>query len=322
MATSTEVDLAFRFLLGRAPTDAERNDWAVVPADALRAKLMATDDFRSALPGDAVLMPLNLPVPESVWSVDAATTQALLDRVQRRWIQLGETAPHWSTDMRAEFMPDRIAENMPVFEASGSGDVATLVSVLARYGFTPEQLPRVCDFGCGVGRMTLPLSRVFHYVTGCDVSTPHLSLARAATGARVNYALVSVPEFGMHGPFDFWFSTLTLQHNPPPVIALILQRMFSMLAPGGVAIFQLPTERIGYRFNPAEYLAAPDTGELMEIHVLPQAVVFALAKEAGCVPLEVREDGLIWPVTSVLSNRFIFTKPRAPATSPQPLARR
>ncbi len=320
MATTQEVDLAFRFLLGRAPTDTEAMDWAPVRVDALRQTLMATEEFRSALPGDAVMMPLDLPPAPITWHVDQPTTAALLARVQAHWTQLGEERPHWSADNRPEFNPDNIAANMPIFEASGEGDVASLLAALARYGFTPEKLPRVVDFGCGVGRMTRPLAKVFHHVTGCDVSAPHLTLARMATGASVNYALVGVPDFGMAAPFDLWISTLTLQHNPPPLITMILRRMFSLLAPGGLAIFQLPTERIGYRFDAAAYLAAPDSGEAMPIHVLPQTVVFALAAEAKCVPLEVREDGLVWPPTLCLSNRFIIAKP--PNAPKAPLTRR
>ena len=315
MATTKEVDLAFRFLLGRPPTDAEAMDWAPIRAGSLRQELMATEEFRSALPGDAVMMPLDLPPSDIVWHADAPGTAALLARVQAHWTQLGEERPHWSADNRPEFTPENIAGNLPLFEASGENEVATLLATLARYGFTPERLPRVCDFGCGVGRVTRPLAKVFRYVTGCDVSPPHLTLARMATGASVNYALVGVPDFGMVTPFDLWVSTLTLQHNPPPLITMILRRMFALLAPGGLAIFQLPTERIGYRFDTAAYLAAPDSGEAMPIHVLPQTVVFALAAEAHCVPLEVREDGLVWPPTLCLSNRFIFAKPHA--TPPQ-----
>ena len=311
MATAAEVDLAFRFLLGRPPTPAEALDWAAASIEALRPRLMQTEAFQAALPADAVLMPLELPPPPVAWQVDEPTAAALLARVQARWVALGQARPHWSMDMRPEFTPDQIEANRARFDASGDAEAASLLAVLARYGFTPETLPRLCDFGCGVGRMTRPFATRFASVLGCDISPPHLALARDASGPRARFALVEVPDFGMTEPFDLWFSVLTLQHNPPPVIAMILRRMFALLAPGGVAVFQLPTERLGYRFDPAEYLRAPDAPETMEIHVLPQSVVFALAAGGGCVPLAVREDGLVWPPTICLSNRFVFYKPGA-----------
>ena len=317
MASPAEVEHAFRFLLGRLPSLEEALGWAACPTDALRFRLMQTDDFRAALPADAVHMALDLLAPPVVWQVDEPTAAALLARVQAQWIRLGEQRPHWSVDMRPEYLPDQIEAHRARFEASGDTDVAAMLTVLGRYGVTPREVPRVCDFGCGVGRMTRPLAAMFPSVIGCDVSQPHLALARAVSGPSARFALVTVPEFGMFEPFDLWFSTLTLQHNPPPVIAMILRRMFALLQPGGVAMFQLPTERVGYRFDPAEYLGAPHTSEVMEIHALPQSVVFALAAEAGCVPLEVREDGLIWPPTVCISNRFVFTKGRsAPVNEP------
>ena len=196
--------------------------------------------------------------------------------------------------------------------ASGAADAAQLVASLRRHGLAPSEFPHVCDFGCGVGRVTLPLAATFSRVTACDVSTAHLHVARRAAaeaGLRnAVFSLVNAVDFGMAASFDLWFSTLVLQHNPAPIMAMILKRMFALLRPGGVAAFQAPTYMTDYRFSAAEYLASPPV-EGFEIHVIPQAVVFALAQTAGCVPLEVREDEAVWPPSIVISNSFIFRKP-------------
>lgn len=311
MASAAEVDFGFRLLLGRPPDAAELAAWQAAATDQLRPALMATDAFRDALPADAIRMPPGRPPPQITVDVDPATAAVLLARVQARWAQLGHERPHWSTNAQDDFLPGRIDSHRDAFAATGSYDCQLLLATLARHGLAPAALPRACDYGCGVGRVTVPMAAHFAAVTGCDVSAPHLALARRATGASVRYTLVTVDGFGMHEPFDLWFSLLTLQHNPPPVAALILRRMFRLLAPGGVAVFQVPTDRLGYRFDPAD--AASDVSargdELLEIHVLPQPYVFALASEAGCVPLEVREDLLIWPPTRCTSNTFVFRKP-------------
>ena len=307
MATAPEVDLAFRLLLDRPPTLAELAGWQAASANDLRPALMSTEAFRNSLPADAIRMPLDRPANPVVVDVDTETAAALLHRVQARWEQLGRDRPHWSTNARPDFLPEAIGHNLDAYAATGTQDLAVLLAILARNGFTPEDLPRACDYGCGLARITLPMADTFATVMACDVSVPHLALARRVTGARVRYALVTTDGFGLHEPFDLWFCTLTLQHNPPPVIALILRRMFALLAPGGVAVFQLPTYRRGYGFDPARYLAGE--GEMLEIHVLPQPAVFALAHEAGCIPLEVREDMLVWPPAECTSNTFVFHKP-------------
>jgi hypothetical protein len=107
-------------------------------------------------------------------------------------------------------------------------------------------------------------------------------------------------------PFDLWFSQIVLQHNSPPIIAMILRRAMQLLNPGGLAIFQVPTFSPGYRFRVTEYVSnLPNAG--MEMHVLPQPAIFEIAVGAGCVPLEVLDDystgSQLW-----VSNSFAFAK--------------
>jgi SAM-dependent methyltransferase len=266
---------------------------------------MATEAFATGLPAHAVR--LREESGAIAWDAPADAVAALLARVQAHWTRLGDRAPHWSVAARPDFLPDRIEANRAAFLASGEQDVADLVAVLVRHGWQPADLPRAMDFGCGVGRMTRAMIAVFASVVGCDVSTSHLALARAACGPGVRFSLVNALDFGMGAPFDLWFSTRTLQHNPPPVTALILRRAFALLAPGGAAVFQLPTARVGYSFD----LAMPERGEDLPIHAFPQAAVFALAAEAGCMPVEVIEDSVIWPPLLCRSNSFVIRKPRS-----------
>jgi hypothetical protein len=114
----------------------------------------------------------------------------------------------------------------------------------------------------------------------------------------------------MHDSFDLWFSRIVLQHNPPPVIAMILRRALAWLAPGGLAVFQVPTYGVGYSFRANEYLRNIGQKSEIEMHILPQQAVLEVVQQAGCVLLELREDSYntghpaIW-----LSNLFVVRKP-------------
>lgn len=89
--------------------------------------------------------------------------------------------------------------------------------------------------------------------------------------------------------------------------AAILARLLAGLAPGGVAIFQIPTHLDGYRFDNAEYLASAQPQ--MEINAIPQADIFAIVDAAGCRPLEVREDMAIADIPAV-SQTFVVQRRR------------
>src|SRR5208283_3395098 len=90
---------------------------------------------------------------------------------------------------------------------------------------------------------------------------------------------------------DLVYSVIVLQHNPPPIIRLIVRAFLKALNPGGAAYFQVPTYRGGYRFSPGEYLENEAKKHvMMEMHAHPQRVIFQTAREEGCKLVEVLED--------------------------------
>ena len=106
--------------------------------------------------------------------------------------------------------------------------------------------------------------------------------------------------------FDVFFSIIVLQHNPPPLIAYLLKTMLQKLNAGGLAYFQVPTYRYGYSFDAEAYVASEPKLGVPEMHVLPQHVILKIAADAGCRPLEVRED----PSGNfeMISQRFLLLK--------------
>ena len=106
---------------------------------------------------------------------------------------------------------------------------------------------------------------------------------------------------------DAILSVITLQHNPPPVMAWILKNLLNILNPGGVAFIQIPTYRNGYLFEAERYLqtAQPNT---LEMHFLPQHEVFRIISESNSICLEIREDSMVGDETQMLSNTFLIQK--------------
>jgi SAM-dependent methyltransferase len=319
-----EIVAAYRVILGREPSAQEIPIWlGCTSVGDLRDAFLSSSEFNADRPNIAASrrgipvekLSRNLSAADIEWRTDPLTASRLLDHVKETWTAIGESRPHWSVLSSDQFLPERIAENESDFFASGKGDLIALMSALHRHGVTER--PHILEYGCGIGRVTGYLAGEFPHVTACDISMSHLAMARKIVGNRgnVTFKLVQDDTFGMTEPFDIWLSHIVLQHNPPPVIALILRKMFSMLAPDGIAIFQLPTYCIDYRFAIAEYLSGGAPDNAIEVHCLPQPVVFSLAHEAGCMPLEVREDDAMGPPSHWLSNTFIFRKPKLATTA-------
>src|SRR5262249_23243929 len=88
----------------------------------------------------------------------------------------------------------------------------------------------------------------------------------------------------------FFYSVIVLQHNPPPIIAAILDAAFAGLKPGGVAYFQVPTRGAeGYGFRAQDYLGH-SSGQEIEMHAIAQQTVFAVAQRHGVRPIEASAD--------------------------------
>jgi SAM-dependent methyltransferase len=308
-----EVQFAYRLLLGREPSKQEAAAWLGVSSVAeLRRQFFDSSEFRTIVSGGTCNQPRLPPdlAPLAIeWQTDPETEKLLLDYVRKTWTRLGEYEPHWSVLSSEQFKAANITEHRESFFASGATDARLIAAVLERRGVSAGHYRRILEYGCGVGRATTHIARLFREVVAVDISGSHLSLAEKRVGdvgcKNVRFIRGTAPDFGMEEGFDLFFSYIVLQHNPPPVIALLMRQMFKCLLPKGLAIFQVPTYVPGYCFNVARYLLEPKL-ETIEMHCLPQQVIFQLAHEARCICLEVREDGAMefpW-----LSNTFVFQK--------------
>jgi SAM-dependent methyltransferase len=317
------VRAAYRVMLGRDPeSEAMVRGWLSVGTfEALLTAFVNGPEFlmrfrpvRGSVAA-APILGLDAPPLRVEWRAEGAVADTLLAHVRRTWTRLGNERPHWSVLSSDNFSPEHIDANQEHFFSSGAVDVQQLLALLKRNGFTAQSFRHLFEFGCGVGRVTPHLARAFAEVTACDVSDSHMVLARAAVDKaglqNVSYSLAADAAFGMTGPFDLWFSRIVLQHNPPPISALILRRALGLLSPGGLAVFQVPTYAPGYAFSVDGYLSKlPEEGHI-EMHVLPQPVVLAIAADAGCLTLEVLQDAATG-LEHWLSNTFVFRKRLVP----------
>jgi len=310
MLSPETVETAFRLILGRAP-----ESQAVIAAHQgvkdearLRLVLLQSPEFRekyAALaagaesahadsgPTVAAGQGILRPVARIETEAEGEARARLWSRVAAAWEALGQSAPHWSVLTHDRFRPESFEANRALFVESGAVEGMLVDAALARLGDRDPAGMTCIEIGCGVGRATRALAARFAHVTGVDVSPAHLAIAEAdfaAEGiANARFLRVERPEdYAALPEADFFFSRIVLQHNPPPVQSAILRALFARLRAGGVALFQTVTDIAGYGYSVAGDLAR--TGAGMEMHALPQPVVFALMAEAGLAAVEVQED--------------------------------
>jgi SAM-dependent methyltransferase len=129
------------------------------------------------------------------------------------------------------------------FLETGEADLSRLLSAVASIIAHDLALTTALDFGCGVGRLTLPLARRADTVFACDIAPTMLEHVRQnaeSAGLRNitpigNDHLAAMPD----GSFRFVCSLLVFQYIPPAAGREVIRTLLRLLAPGGIAVLQV-----------------------------------------------------------------------------------
>lgn len=217
-----------------------------------------------------------------------------LDHVRRTYEQLGRDDPLYAVLSRHGHSGGRWDPHE--FFATGRAEVAAALEYVRGLGL-PLRTGSALDFGCGVGRLTQALAEHFDTVIGVDIAASMVENARAFNrhGERVRYLVNTTDELSVldDGAFDFVYSSITLQHIPPESAQRYIREFFRVLAPGGVALFNVPD---GPTFSAGSLRSsyyALRRGLLrrlwkrlrgkpaVEIHYVPEAQVRRIVQESG-----------------------------------------
>ena len=232
-------------------------------------------------------------------------------RSHQDWDELAAREPYYAVLTEERFLGELDAERRRDFYATGEADVRQLLEMLAARG-VEVTMGRALDFGCGVGRLTLPLARRFMSVTGFDVSPRMVAEAARNLEAEgiANAAFVMSLE-DLDGSFDFIGSLIVFQHIPVAEGMRQLKILLRLLAPGGVAALHFTLGRPGSRlrrtarrlraWSPALHRLllrlgrSPRDLPYMQMNVYyRRAVAEMIASETGSEPLVIdRSEGEI-----------------------------
>src|SRR5262245_58806375 len=157
----------------------------------------------------------------------------------RNWEALGDSDPLFGVLSD----PTRHGGKWDVeeFFRSGRAHVAHLLRSLENARATFEH-GTCLDFGCGVGRLTIPLSESFAKTIGVDVASSMIDAARQfrRPGDRCEFRVNRDPDLRQFpsATFDLVHSCLVLQHIPPDVSVRYVAEFFRVSKPGGLVVFQ------------------------------------------------------------------------------------
>jgi SAM-dependent methyltransferase len=164
------------------------------------------------------------------------------------WELFAKIDPYYAVATKDQYHKSKLDdETIAQFFESGKEQVDQVLRIIDAHlvpGFRPQ---RALEFGCGVGRLVVPLGTLCQSVVGVDVSAS--MLAEAKKNCEMNRLsnvqlirgddeLTRVPS----GPFDFIISHVVFQHIPVQRGLRIAELLIDRLQEGGIGVLHFAYE--------------------------------------------------------------------------------
>jgi 2-polyprenyl-3-methyl-5-hydroxy-6-metoxy-1,4-benzoquinol methylase len=159
-------------------------------------------------------------------------------RTDADWETFARADPYWAVLTHDQFRRENLNPGTRAeFFESGEGHIQKVFDDVRRHLIAEFAPRRALDFGCGVGRLLIPLARRCAEVVGVDVSETMLHEAadncRAENLGHVTLVKGDDDLSAVTGTFDLVNTFLVLQHVPVARGVRIFQRLVELIAPGG-----------------------------------------------------------------------------------------
>lgn len=175
------------------------------------------------------------------------------------WKQWGKRDPYFAVLTDSAFRNSNLDDSARERFFETGEQHATAILDRCRSLFGSDFKPRtVLDFGCGVGRCTIPFARVSERVCGVDVSDDMLAEANAncqrLSIGNVTFRNVMAGLDNIGERYDLLHSYIVFQHIPPRRGLKLLQKLIDLLDEGGVGAVHFT---FGKRFLPRTFGRPP-----------------------------------------------------------------
>ena len=234
-----------------------------------------------------------------------------LEELQKNWHEYGRRDPLWAIKSVQKKINRRWKEEE--FFRTGEEEIAEVMNQAGRIKGVSFGRGRALDFGCGVGRLTQALCRYFDECCGVDIAPSMITLAERYNrhGARCRYYLNPTDDLRLFEDesFDFIYSSLVLQHIRREYSERYVREFVRVLARGGLAVFQMPSEPKPSKAQKGRTLSKqtrPLPARAFSARITPRKRS-ARVRVAMKIPIQVKVKNLsdvTWPALGASSGEY------------------
>lgn len=154
--------------------------------------------------------------------------------VKAGWDRAAATAPNEAIHPQGQ-------QGINEYKESGRTDARELLGLLVHYtNLDRDEILRsmIIDYGCGNGRVTVPLAKEVAHI--CAVDFSYSMLQQLPRDTNITPVLSVDNWFGLSHPADYAFSISVFIHNSYASGVQMMKSISDNLKPGGIALLQIP----------------------------------------------------------------------------------
>jgi ubiquinone/menaquinone biosynthesis C-methylase UbiE len=159
----------------------------------------------------------------------------------REWEKWGKNDPYFGVITYDKYNISNLTnDNKKEFFRSGYDYIDHVIKFIKKHIYPTYTVNKALDFGCGVGRLVIPLTEIADHVTGVDVSESMLN------EAKKNCETISIHNVTflksddnlslLNGNYDLIISSMVFQHIPVKRGENIFKNLLAHLEIGGVCV--------------------------------------------------------------------------------------
>lgn len=182
------------------------------------------------------------------------------------WVKWGQQDPYFAVITEDRFRAGKLNDDAKqAFFDTGRWHAGYVLDTCRRLIDPAFEPARALDFGCGVGRVAVPLAERVAAVVGVDVSPDMLAEARRNCDLHglANVELLPSDDTlsAVTGSFDLVHSCITFQHIDVPRGRRLFARLIELLADGGIGAIQITYAKAYHPDNFGQPPAPPPTAQ-------------------------------------------------------------
>ncbi len=173
-----------------------------------------------------------------------------MNKIEKQWDQFGEENPYFAVVTLNKFNKENLDDEvLSDFFVSGEEYTARIWNEIEN-NLKPNFYPkRSLDFGCGVGRLAIPIAKRSKKSVGVDISQKMLDEAKR-NADKLNIENIEFVKGDddlsrLKEKFDFVHSFIVIQHINPTIGENIFKRIIDLLEEDGIGALHLTYDHPG-----------------------------------------------------------------------------